>query len=137
MPKSKVFVNKNMRILIVDDSATARAELRELLRDLGFKNIGEADDGRVALVRLTAGHFDFVITDSIMPSMSGAELIRSIRADPDLEHLPILLMMAEVGLGQLTPAMRMGANAYTLKPCSAHELERTIARIFEPVDNVA
>ena len=72
-----------------------------------------------------------------MPSMSGIELIRKIRTVPDIADLPILMMMAEVGLGQLALAMRMGANRYILKPCSAHELERTNSRIFEPIDNVA
>ena len=126
-----------MRILVVDDSATMRADIRDLLRDLGFTNIGEADDGGAALDELKTANFDFVITDSIMPSMSGIELIRKIRTVPDIADLPILMMMAEVGLGQLALAMRMGANGYILKPCSAHELERTISRIFEPIDNVA
>ena len=133
----EVIVDKNMRILVVDDSATTRADLRDLLRKLGFDNIGEADDGNAALDALKTTDFDFVITDSIMPSMSGIELIRKIRAIPDIANLPILMMMAEVGLGQLALAMRMGANSYILKPCSANQLERTISRIFEPVDNVA
>lgn len=130
-------VNKNMRILVVDDSATMRAHTKDLLSDLGFNNIGEADDGRSALERLNAADIDFVITDSIMPSMSGIELIRAIRAVPDLADLPILMMMAEVGLGQLALGMRAGANGYLLKPCSAHELDQTIAQIFGPIDNVA
>ena len=133
----EAFVNKNMRILVVDDSATMRADVRDQLRSMGFTNIGEADDGSAALDELKTASFDFAITDSIMPSMSGIELIRKIRTVPDLVHLPVLMMMAEVGLGQLALAMRMGANGYILKPCSVYELERTITRIFEPIDNVA
>ena len=120
-----------MRILVVDDFSTMRRIIRNLLRDLGFDNSEEADDGATALPLLKSGRFDFLITDWNMPIMEGIDLVRTIRADGDLRELPILMVTAEARRDLIVAAAQAGVNGYIVKPFNAQTLEQKIAKIFE------
>ena len=120
-----------MKILVVDDFSTMRRIIRNLLRDLGFDNTEEADDGATALPLLKSGKFDFLITDWNMPIMEGIDLVRTIRADGGLRELPILMVTAEARREQIVAAAQAGVNGYIVKPFNALTLEQKIAKIFE------
>jgi len=130
---SKVDLDKNMKILIVDDFSTMRRIIKNLLRELGFTNTYEADDGTTALPMLKKGGFDFLITDWNMPGMTGIELLRAVRADPDLATLPVLMVTAEAKREQIIAAAQAGVNGYIVKPFTANTLKEKIERIFERV----
>jgi two-component system, chemotaxis family, chemotaxis protein CheY len=120
-----------MKILIVDDFSTMRRIVKALLRDLGFDNTEEADDGATALPMLKSGKFDFLITDWNMPTMEGIELLKHIRADPALASLPVLMVTAEARREQIVVAAEAGVNGYIVKPFTAQTLEQKISKIFE------
>jgi two-component system chemotaxis response regulator CheY len=122
-----------MKILIVDDFSTMRRIIKNLLRDLGFTNTAEADDGNTALPMLQNGNFDFVITDWNMPGMQGIDLLKAIRADDKLKHLPVLMVTAESKREQIIEAAQAGVNGYVVKPFTAVTLEEKINKIFERV----
>jgi two-component system chemotaxis response regulator CheY len=124
-------VNKNMRILIVDDFSTMRRIVKNLLNDLGYSNTAEADDGHTALAALRAAPFDFVVTDWNMPGMTGIELLRAIRADDKLKTLPVLMVTAEAKREQIIEAAQNGVNGYIIKPFTAQTLEEKLGKIFE------
>ncbi|MBB6065998.1 chemotaxis response regulator CheY [Pseudoxanthomonas broegbernensis] len=124
-------MNKNMRILIVDDFSTMRRIVKNLLNDLGYSNTAEADDGHTALAALRAAPFDFVITDWNMPGMTGIELLRTIRADDKLKTLPVLMVTAEAKREQIIEAAQSGVNGYIIKPFTAQTLEEKLGKIFE------
>lgn len=124
-------MNKNMRILIVDDFSTMRRIVKNLLGDLGFTNTAEAEDGNSALVALRSGPFDFVVTDWNMPGMTGIELLKAIRADDKLKHLPVLMVTAEAKREQIIEAAQSGVNGYIIKPFTAQTLEEKLGKIFE------
>ena len=105
-------MNKNMKILIVDDFSTMRRIIKNLLRDLGFTNTEEADDGSTALPMLQSGNFDFLVTDWNMPQMTGIDLLRAVRADDRLKHLPVLMVTAEAKRDQIIEAAQAGVNGY-------------------------
>jgi len=126
-------LDKNMKILIVDDFSTMRRIIKNLLRDLGFTNTAEADDGNTALPMLQNGNFDFVITDWNMPGMQGIDLLKAIRADEKLKHLPVLMVTAESKREQIIEAAQAGVNGYVVKPFTAVTLEEKINKIFERV----
>jgi two-component system, chemotaxis family, chemotaxis protein CheY len=126
-----VELDKNMRILIVDDFSTMRRIIKNLLRDLGFTNTQEADDGNTALPLLKKGGFDFLITDWNMPGMSGLDLLKAVRADADLGKLPILMVTAEAKREQIIAAAEAGVNGYIVKPFTALTLKEKIEKIFE------
>ncbi|HAF93117.1 MAG TPA: response regulator, partial [Pseudomonas sp.] len=109
-------MDKNMKILIVDDFSTMRRIIKNLLRDLGFTNTAEADDGTTALPMLKSGSFDFLVTDWNMPGMSGIDLLRQVRADERLKHLPVLMVTAEAKRDQIIEAAQAGVNGYVVKP---------------------
>lgn len=123
-----------MKILIVDDFSTMRRIIKNLLRDLGFTNTAEADDGTTALPMLENGQFDFVITDWNMPGMTGIELLKAIRADERLKPLPILMVTAEAKRDQIIAAAQAGVNGYVVKPFTAAALQEKIEKIFERLD---
>lgn len=123
-----------MKILVVDDFSTMRRIIKNLLRDLGFNNTAEADDGSTALPMLKAGGFDFLVTDWNMPNMEGIELLRQVRADPELKTLPILMVTAEAKREQIVEAAQAGVNGYIVKPFTAETLKEKIDKIFERVD---
>lgn len=123
-----------MKILVVDDFSTMRRIVRNLLRDLGFNNIEEADDGNTALPMLRNGKFDFLVTDWNMPGMSGMELLQAIRADENLKSLPILMVTAEAKREQIVAAAQAGVNGYVVKPFTAAVLKDKIEKIFERIE---
>lgn len=125
--------DKNMKILIVDDFSTMRRIIKNLLRDLGFTNTSEADDGATALPMLQNGNFDFLITDWNMPGMQGIDLLKNVRADPNLNTLPVLMVTAEAKREQIVEAAQSGVNGYIVKPFTAQTLEEKINKIFERI----
>lgn len=124
-------MNKDMKILVVDDFSTMRRIIRNLLRDLGFSNTHEADDGVTALPMLQNGHFDFLVTDWNMPGMQGIDLLKAVRADPRLASLPVLMVTAESKRDQIVAAAQAGVNGYIVKPFTAQTLKEKIDKIFE------
>ena len=124
-------MDKNMKILVVDDFSTMRRIIKNLLKDLGFANIQEADDGSTALPMLQQGDFDFVVTDWNMPGMQGIDLLRAIRADANLKHIPVLMVTAEAKKEQIVAAAQAGVNVYVIKPFTAETLKEKLAKIFE------
>jgi two-component system chemotaxis response regulator CheY len=126
-----VVLDKNMKILVVDDFSTMRRIIKNLLKDLGFANIQEADDGSTALPMLQQGDFDFVVTDWNMPGMQGIDLLRAIRADANLKHIPVLMVTAEAKKEQIIAAAQAGVNGYVIKPFTAATLKEKLAKIFE------
>ena len=127
----EAILNKNMKILIVDDFSTMRRIVKNLLRDLGFNNTQEADDGLTALPMLKKGDFDFVVTDWNMPGMQGIDLLKHIRADAELKHLPVLMITAEAKREQIIEAAQAGVNGYIVKPFTAATLKEKLDKIFE------
>ena len=126
-------MDKNMKILIVDDFSTMRRIIKSLLRDLGFTNTQEADDGLTALPMLQSGNFDFLVSDWNMPGMTGIDLLKAVRADPKLANLPVLMVTAETKREQIVLAAEAGVNGYVIKPFTAGTLEEKINKIFERV----
>ena len=124
-------MDKNMKILVVDDFSTMRRIVKNLLKDLGFSNIQEADDGSTALPMLQQGDFDFVVTDWNMPGMQGIDLLRAIRSDESLKHLPVLMVTAEAKKEQIVAAAQAGVNGYVVKPFTAATLKEKLEKIFE------
>ena len=124
-------LDKNMKVLVVDDFSTMRRIVKNLLRDLGFTNIQEADDGSTALPMLQGGDFDFVVTDWNMPGMQGIDLLKAIRADANLAHIPVLLITAEAKKEQIVMAAQAGVNGYIVKPFTAATLKTKLDKIFE------
>ena len=129
----EVELDKNMKILIVDDFSTMRRIIKNLLRDLGFTNTVEADDGTTALPILNQGHIDFLVTDWNMPGMTGIDLLRHVRADEKLKHLPVLMVTAEAKREQIIEAAQAGVNGYVVKPFTALALKEKIEKIFERI----
>jgi len=127
-------LNKNMKILVVDDFSTMRRIVKNLLRDLGFSNTHEADDGNTAWPMLQNGDFDFVVTDWNMPGMTGIDLLKKIRADERLKGTPVLMVTAEAKRDQIVAAAQAGVNGYVVKPFTAAALKEKIEKIFERVD---
>lgn len=124
-------MNKDMKVLIVDDFSTMRRIIKNLMRELGFNNTVEADDGSTALPILKSGGIDFLITDWNMPNMPGIELLRSVRADESLKHLPVLMVTAEASREQIIEAAQAGVNGYIVKPFTAQTLQQKLEKIFE------
>ncbi len=123
-----------MKILVVDDFSTMRRIIKNLLKDLGFNNVTEADDGNTALPMLKNGGYDFLVTDWNMPGMQGIDLLRNVRADPGIASLPVLLVTAEAKKDQIVEAAQAGVNGYIVKPFNAATLKEKISRIFERVE---
>ena len=120
-----------MRFLVVDDFSTMRRIVRNLLKELGFSNVDEAEDGAIALQKLQAGGFEFVVTDWNMPNMDGLALLQAIRATPNLKHLPVLMITAEAKKENIIAAAQSGASGYIVKPFTAGTLSEKLNKIFE------
>ena len=127
-------MDKNMKILIVDDFSTMRRIIKNLLRDLGFSNTHEADDGSTALPLLKGGDFDFLVTDWNMPGMQGIDLLKAVRADAKLASLPVLMVTAESKRDQIVEAAQAGVNGYIVKPFTAQTLKEKIDKIWERIE---
>ncbi len=123
--------DKNMKFLVVDDFSTMRRIVRNLLKELGYTNVDEAEDGVVGLQKLKGSNFQFVITDWNMPNMTGIELLRAVRADQGLKHLPVLMITAEAKKENIIEAAQSGASGYIVKPFTAATLEEKMSKIFE------
>ncbi|QLG87261.1 chemotaxis response regulator CheY [Chitinibacter bivalviorum] len=122
--------DQNMRFLVVDDFSTMRRIVRNLLKELGFTNVDEAEDGQVALHKLKNGQFEFVVTDWNMPNMTGIELLKAIRSDAQLKHLPVLMVTAEAKKENIIEAATAGASGYVVKPFTAATLDEKLKKIF-------
>jgi two-component system chemotaxis response regulator CheY len=120
-----------IKFLVVDDFSTMRRIVRNLLKELGYTNVDEAEDGVVALQKLQGGGFDFVVTDWNMPNMDGLTLLQSVRADPALKALPVLMITAEAKKENIIAAAQAGASGYIVKPFTAGTLNEKLAKIFE------
>lgn len=130
-------MDKNIKILIVDDFSTMRRIVKNLLADLGYTNTAEADDGKTAWPMLQAGGFDFVVTDWNMPGMTGIDLLRAIRADDKLKALPVLMVTAEAQRDQIIDAAKAGVNGYIIKPFTAVTLKEKLDKIFQRFEQAA
>ena len=124
-----------MKILVVDDFSTMRRIVKNLLRDLGFTNTVEADDGKTALPILEAGGIDFLVTDWNMPGMTGIDLLKAVRSNPNLVDLPVLMVTAEAKREQIVMAAQAGVNGYVIKPFTAATLKEKIEKVFERIDS--
>lgn len=127
-------MKKDVKILVVDDFSTMRRIIKNLLRDLGFTNVEEADDGKTALPILKTGRIDFLVTDWNMPGMTGIDLVKTVRADANLAHIPILMVTAEAKREQIIAAAQAGVNGYVVKPFTAATLKEKIEKIFERLE---
>lgn len=124
-------MDKDMKILIVDDFSTMRRIIKNVLQDLGFNNTEEADDGTTALPMLRSGSYDFLITDWNMPGMQGIDLVQAVRADAKMGKMPILMVTAEAKKEQIVKAAEAGINGYIVKPFTSETLREKIGKIFE------
>jgi two-component system chemotaxis response regulator CheY len=123
--------DKNLKFLVVDDFSTMRRIVRNLLKELGFANVDEAEDGVAALAKLRSSQFDFVISDWNMPNMTGIDLLINIRGDANLKSLPVLMITAEAKKENIVAAAQAGASGYIVKPFTAAVLEEKLNKIFE------
>jgi two-component system chemotaxis response regulator CheY len=120
-----------LKFLIVDDFSTMRRIVRNLLKEIGYQNADEAEDGQIALNKLREGGFNFVVSDVNMPNMNGFELLRQIRADGALKALPVLLVTAEAKKEDIIAAAQAGASGYIVKPFTKATLEEKLTKILQ------
>ena len=124
-------MSNDMKFLVVDDFSTMRRIIKNLLHDLGYSNVAEADDGNTALPMLQQGDFDFLITDWNMPGMPGLDLLKAVRADAKLKGMPVLMLTAESKREQIVEAAQAGVNGYVIKPFTAVTLKEKLDKILE------
>ena len=129
--------DKNMKFLVVDDFSTMRRIVRNLLKELGYANVDEAEDGAIALQKLKGHNFDFVISDWNMPNMDGLTLLQAIRADEALKKIPVLMVTAEAKKENIIAAAQAGASGYVVKPFTAGTLDEKLAKIFQNMEAAA
>lgn len=127
-------LDHNMKILVVDDFSTMRRIIKNILKEIGYVNVDEADDGSTALEKLKGGSFDFVVTDWNMPNMPGIDLLKAIRLDPALKHLPVLMVTAEAAKENVVTAVQAGVNNYIVKPFTAAALKERIDLILSKLN---
>lgn len=120
-----------MKFLVVDDFSTMRRIVRNLLKELGYTNVDEAEDGSLGLAKLRSDTFDFVVSDWNMPNMDGLEMLKQIRSDPALCKIPVLMVTAEAKKENIIAAASAGANGYVVKPFTAATLDEKLNKIFE------
>ena len=129
--------NPDMKFLIVDDFSTMRRIVRGLLKEIGYNNADEAEDGAVALTMLKATKYDFVVSDINMPVMTGFELLTAVKADDSLKHLPILMVTAEARKEDIVRAAKDGAAGYIVKPFTKATLEEKVQKIMQKISTPA
>jgi two-component system chemotaxis response regulator CheY len=129
--RSEREMSKDLRFLVVDDYSTMRRIVKNLLHDLGYPNVAEADDGKTALPMLQGGGYDFVVTDWNMPGMPGLDLLKAIRADGKLKEMPVLMVTAEAKREQIVEAAQAGVSGYVIKPFTAETLKQKLDKILE------
>ena len=121
----------NMKILVVDDMSTMRRIVKNIMKQLGFANVEEAENGQEALGKLRADTFGFVISDWNMPVMTGIDMLRAIRADEKLKPIPVLMVTAEAQKENLIEAIQAGVSNYIVKPFTAEVLQEKMNKIFK------
>lgn len=129
-------LNADMKILVVDDMSTMRKIIKNMLGQIGFKNITEADDGASAWPLIQSAikegkPYEFIVSDWNMPQMSGLDLLKHIRETPGLEKLPFLMITAEAEQGNVVIAVKAGVSNFIVKPFSAQVLKEKIDKIFK------
>ncbi len=127
----------NMKFLVVDDFSTMRRIVRGLLKEMGCNNVEEAEDGAVALGMLKGAKFDFVVSDINMPNMNGFDLLKAIKADDNLKHLPVLMVTAEARKEDIVLAAQTGAAGYIVKPFTKASLEEKVQKILQEMATTA
>ena len=127
----------DLKFLIVDDFSTMRRIVRGLLKEIGFNNADEAEDGAVALNMLRATRYDFVVSDINMPNMNGFELLAAIKKDESLKHLPVLMVTAEARKEDIVRAAQDGAAGYIVKPFTKATLEEKVQKIMQKLGQPA
>ncbi len=128
-------INANMKVLVIDDMATMRKIIKNMLGQIGFKNLQEADDGATAWPMIQEAHangepFEFIVSDWNMPQMTGLDLLKNIRASDNFKHLPFLMITAEAEQGNVVIAVKAGVSNFIVKPFSAQVLKEKIDKIF-------
>jgi two-component system chemotaxis response regulator CheY len=121
----------NMKVLIVDDFATMRRILRNVLKQIGFKNMIEADDGKTALKELKKDNFDLILCDWNMPGMSGLELLNIVRSDDELKNIPFVMVTAEAQKDNIVEAVKAGVSNYVVKPFTAEKINEILQKVFD------
>ncbi|MDP1558347.1 MAG: chemotaxis response regulator CheY [Nitrosomonas sp.] len=129
--------DKNLKFLVVDDFSTMRRIVRNLLKELGFVNVEEAEDGVVALRKLQDGDFDFIVSDWNMPNMDGLTMLKQIRATEALKKIPVLMVTAEAKKENIVAAAQAGASGYIVKPFTAATLDEKLNKIFQNMESKA
>ncbi|WP_432758389.1 chemotaxis response regulator CheY [Thiomicrospira microaerophila] len=124
-------INRDMKILVVDDFSTMRRIVKNLLKELGFSHFDEADDGATAWPMVQTGKYDFIVSDWNMPQMTGLQLLKNVRADAKLKDTPFLLITAEAKRSQILEAAQAGVDGYIVKPFTAATLNEKIQKIFQ------
>lgn len=124
----------NMKFLVVDDFSTMRRIVRNLLKELGYSNVEEAEDGADGLAKLRSAKFDFVVSDWNMPNMDGLTMLQNIRADAALSKIPVLMVTAEAKKENIIAAAQAGASGYVVKPFTAATLDEKLSKIFEKME---
>jgi two-component system chemotaxis response regulator CheY len=127
----------DLKFLIVDDFSTMRRIVRNLLKEIGYNNADEAEDGQIALNKLRNGAFNFVVSDINMPNMNGFELLREIRADDGMKKMPVLLVTAEAKKEDIVLAAQLGANGYIVKPFTKATLEDKLLKVIQKMTGAA
>ena len=130
-------MSTDMKFLIVDDFSTMRRIVRGLLKEIGYVNAEEAEDGAVALGMLKAAKFDFVVSDINMPNMNGFELLKAVKADDALKHIPVLMVTAEARKEDIVLAAQTGAAGYIVKPFTKATLEEKVQKIMQKLATTA
>ncbi|HSF10830.1 MAG TPA: chemotaxis response regulator CheY [Nitrospirales bacterium] len=126
-------IDTGIKVLVVDDMSTMRRIVKNVLRQIGFSDIVEAENGQDALTKLKAGGFGLVVSDWNMPVMQGIELLRAVRADAELKTLPFLMVTAEAQKENLIEAVQAGVSNYVVKPFTAEVLQGKLEKIFANV----
>lgn len=129
--------DKNLKFLVVDDFSTMRRIVRNLLKELGFVNVDEAEDGAAALRKLQDGNFDFIVSDWNMPIMDGLTMLQNVRANEALKKIPVLMVTAEAKKENIVAAAQAGASGYIVKPFTAAILEEKLNKIFQNMEKKA
>lgn len=129
--------NKNLKFLVVDDFPTMRRIVMSLLKELGYTNLTEAENGVDGLAKLRSSHFDFVVSDWNMPVMDGLTMLQHIREDTAIKHLPVLMVTAEAKKENIIAAAQAGASGYVVKPFTAATLQEKLTKIFEKMNRMA
>lgn len=133
----RIMPDKNMKFLVVDDFSTMRRIVRNLLKELGFVNVDEAEDGAVALRKLQDGQFDFIVSDWNMPNMDGLTMLQTVRASDTLKTIPVLMVTAEAKKENIVAAAQAGASGYIVKPFTAATLDEKLTKIFQNMESKA